>query len=1055
MAENMLSFICAALALFSLPAYAQVPCNNGTWGSQLWGCSGERYSPARLPDFSYAGFAANDVTIPNLPLGVNVLELGAKGDGVFDNSAVFALAVQFAPAFTTIFVPPGTFVLKSPLTIDKPVVLRGSGMQQTTLMFPRSLTDVYGNPGLATNASSYAFGFGNSFVNLHGRYTASFNIRVRSNITANAERGTFRLFVSNASAMSVGQWVRLTMDDPGNGTLGLHMNADLTRADPRSIGVKELVRFSSRVRSVNSSFIELERALPFSVNTAWNPAIWNYDVFPVPLQGIENLSIRFPVTNYRGRGTELGYNALNFMFSHNAWARNISIINADIAISFNRASFTTIENVTLSSTRGAINNTTGGLGFFANIADNIRICGFNINTSFVSDVFLRSVLHSVLCNGTAHNLNLDFNVETGQNLFSRINVGVGNRLWVPQSTGFSAAYNTFWNLESSSGTLMPLTNNAVSLPAANFIATMVNLNLTLNRWFENVSTASLVPKDLFSSQLARSTTRLPRIPLVPGPFMRYTSPGYRCDGAGNVCGLTNTSCRHNPSSLYGCRGERWNAGGRLLDYSYAGFNASFSDLPRTKPWMCNVKDFGAVGDNATDDTGAILSAINRCAGFDNASTVYFPAGSYVISNRVSINKNVILAGAGRDVTRLYFPRSLGDIDGVPPPPANGSVVPGSTSPYSYGDAIISIDRWFKSDVIAVVTANSTRGASIVRVNSTSAFRDGTWYQLLQDEVRGALLSVDLFNGCSNVLPSAFANGRASSLRLLVRVQVLNGTALRLERWLPWNVSLAFNARFISFGQFRPEGTVGIENITFQFAHALYGGHWRERGYNALQIGDGITNAWIRSVRVLNSDIGITVQSQFTTVRDVVIDVTSSRINPVTNDSMEGHIGIGLPKATDTVLENFTIATWVYHSVFTSMFSDRVVVKNGRPGKGVELSLDHHGKTPYGVLWTNISAGLGYRWHVSGGDYNDGGPNTAAFSTFWNVQTRLAVDLPRDGRRFGGTVNVVGVNSFAPMPPNACSWWGENPPNVYPWDLHAAMVRNRRSAITESEPVLLS
>ena len=61
-----------------------------------------------------------------------------------------------------------------------------------------------------------------------------------------------------------------------------------------------------------------------------------------------------------------------------------------------------------------------------------------------------------------------------------------------------------------------------------------------------------------------------------------------------------------------------------------------SDLP------LNVKDFGAKGDGATDDTTAIKAAIAACA---PGKIVYFPAGTYMISSTLNLNRNQTLEGA--------------------------------------------------------------------------------------------------------------------------------------------------------------------------------------------------------------------------------------------------------------------------------------------------------------------------------------------------------------------------------------------------------------------------
>lgn len=57
----------------------------------------------------------------------------------------------------------------------------------------------------------------------------------------------------------------------------------------------------------------------------------------------------------------------------------------------------------------------------------------------------------------------------------------------------------------------------------------------------------------------------------------------------------------------------------------------------------NVKDVGAVGDGVTDDTVAIQSA------FDTGDLVYFPAGTYLVSDELKVPSRTQITGAGMDV----------------------------------------------------------------------------------------------------------------------------------------------------------------------------------------------------------------------------------------------------------------------------------------------------------------------------------------------------------------------------------------------------------------------
>jgi parallel beta-helix repeat protein len=58
-------------------------------------------------------------------------------------------------------------------------------------------------------------------------------------------------------------------------------------------------------------------------------------------------------------------------------------------------------------------------------------------------------------------------------------------------------------------------------------------------------------------------------------------------------------------------------------------------------WL-NVKDYGAIGDGATDDTAAIQAALTAAAG--NGLTVYFPAGYYRVTATLLYGGNTSLLG---------------------------------------------------------------------------------------------------------------------------------------------------------------------------------------------------------------------------------------------------------------------------------------------------------------------------------------------------------------------------------------------------------------------------
>lgn len=69
-----------------------------------------------------------------------------------------------------------------------------------------------------------------------------------------------------------------------------------------------------------------------------------------------------------------------------------------------------------------------------------------------------------------------------------------------------------------------------------------------------------------------------------------------------------------------------------------------SQPPPARARVASVSDFGAVGDGVVDDTGAIRQAL--ASALRSRGTVYFPPGTYVISDTLAVTDTVTLTGAG-------------------------------------------------------------------------------------------------------------------------------------------------------------------------------------------------------------------------------------------------------------------------------------------------------------------------------------------------------------------------------------------------------------------------
>lgn len=84
---------------------------------------------------------------------------------------------------------------------------------------------------------------------------------------------------------------------------------------------------------------------------------------------------------------------------------------------------------------------------------------------------------------------------------------------------------------------------------------------------------------------------------------------------------------------------------------------------RQIPWKSqsvDIKALGAKGDGTTDDTWALQKAVDNA---QPGTAIFFPPGKYVITKQLDIRKAVVLRGAGKYKTTLYFPKSLADVYG--------------------------------------------------------------------------------------------------------------------------------------------------------------------------------------------------------------------------------------------------------------------------------------------------------------------------------------------------------------------------------------------------------
>jgi len=78
--------------------------------------------------------------------------------------------------------------------------------------------------------------------------------------------------------------------------------------------------------------------------------------------------------------------------------------------------------------------------------------------------------------------------------------------------------------------------------------------------------------------------------------------------------------------------------------------------------VVNVRDFGAVGDGITDDTGAVRAAWDAVRAIPNPPRLHFPSGTYRLSSLdtpLEVFSGAVITGDGMDCTKIKFDAAVG------------------------------------------------------------------------------------------------------------------------------------------------------------------------------------------------------------------------------------------------------------------------------------------------------------------------------------------------------------------------------------------------------------
>jgi hypothetical protein len=210
----------------------------------------------RCIDWTTAGIPGG---FKDYAVSVNVMDFGAKADGVTDDYKAFSAAIEAAKDNSAVLIPSGSYMIRSPLTFGKPIVLRGEGMDRTHIVF-----DFAGNPA----SDAITAGVENRGVFIP--------------VVSGFEKGSTALAVSGAAGFKAGSFAEILQDnDPA---------AMYTSPDWKQSWAQDVVGQLFKVVKVEGNIVTIDEPLHISYKKEMNVRI--RPVAMVEGAGIEDLHLK-------------------------------------------------------------------------------------------------------------------------------------------------------------------------------------------------------------------------------------------------------------------------------------------------------------------------------------------------------------------------------------------------------------------------------------------------------------------------------------------------------------------------------------------------------------------------------------------------------------------------------------------------------------------------------------------------------------------------------------------------------------------------------------------
>lgn len=482
----------------------------------------------------------------------------------------------------------------------------------------------------------------------------------------------------------------------------------------------------------------------------------------------------------------------------------------------------------------------------------------------------------------------------------------------------------------------------------------------------------------------------------------------------------------------------------LPDFSYAGYGDGIAPIPQVDT-VINVADYGAIPDDAKDDSKALKAALEAAHKVDGPVRIQLQPGRYIVTEILWIEKSGIVIsgmGMGDGGTTLFMPRPLNQIDdGGALKEIREYLVEENKyqrdkdinldvlfSEYSWSAGFIwsrvpngrhatYLERYDRPITKIADIGSGRKGTKALTLGSTSGLKVGDvlqihWHNRAGPE--GPLVKSLYGDGDLKIGSRHWELPERPLVRQATRITAIKGKTVTISDPLLHDISAALPAYFARWDHI---SEVGLQDFAIEFPDNPYFGHHNESGFNGVYF-TGVYNGWIRNVRIKDADAGI--------LTDDLANVTIQNI--VTEGDHKAHYAVHVGNVHNVLIDNVTVYNPTEHTFTFNTQSTKSVYTNSTAW--VDPTLDQHAGANHQNLYDNVTVYITPDQKSADGKpmyelYKAGGagywvPGHGKYNTMWNVEVNVlgGVEPGQEVVILGGSegpdARVIGMHGNRPI-----------------------------------------